>query len=272
MRATRQFVGGPRDGETVTISDDHAELFLAVVPTEPRFTWNGPVDDRAIRLRHIAYSPAVAPTGEHVLLAPDVAWPDRFDTEAWPRRAAPQLPNPLGGPWAQPQEINFWRRLGPWLWRGDARDPERACPDGNCPGWYEHTVYLLGVPEPHPGRDRHDPPKRFGRVATYVLSHDVEPRELALAAIAGQRTAEDDVIEEVRHQADALRTPWCPEPMCPRRATVRLGGRARSGAGHGDAMCPDHAQQEMQRFDRHYVQSWISTNPVSSFRITNLGT
>jgi len=269
MRAARQIVGGPRDGQTITVREDTSPVFFAANPPKTAITWDGPSPSDTIDICQLTYSDVVAPTGERVLLAPDVAWPDRFDTEAWPRRAATSVVTARGGPWADRQPIDHWRRLGPWLWRGDTCDSEHA--HDYALQRYVYTVYLLGVPEPHPGPSRHDLPQRFDWVTAYALSHDVEPRELVLAAIAGQRTAEDQVIDQLRHQADELRTPWCPQPMCSRKATmpVNAWGPKRDPDSR---MCPEHAHQEMQRFDRHYVQSWGVTNPVSAFRITNLGT
>lgn len=241
----RQLVGGPADGEVVTVERWwHSHIDRAIRPV--RFVATPTGVDILDDLRTV-YSPATAPTGEQVLLAPGTRWPDRFDTEAWCHRRSPGRAT--------------WRRLGPWLWRGDGVDPSR--PADAQRGWIlqDSVTYLLAVVE-RPGE--------FGMLHTVAPLDLVDERELTLQALAGGGTAEDSFVHQLQAEKRWVLTPPCPADGCDGKATVTLRARAvgarllytvngahpRISGGQEVAMCPAHASEERKRFDIRWGGVW----------------
>jgi len=286
---TRQLVGGPRDGRRVCLGND--EEYIVPITTPARLDWNAlPSETVDAPLQYVHYRPAVAPTGERVLLADEAAWPDRFDTPEWPRRKIHAV---VDVPWwsrrqsrrRRPswpdgfQPIAHWRRLSPWLWRGDRIDPERDAGVRNL----GRTVYVLGLPGGHPGDSRDAPRVRFATVAQTVESDLVAPRELALQALAGRRTFEHEIVDDLRRQAEVLQVPWCAVPDCPRWSSAQLAvGWATSAKwlslpsvippGTKVSVCGDHYYEELRRNEVQWRSGWASVtrSPAHAFKITNI--
>jgi hypothetical protein len=245
-RVRRQLVGGPADGRIVEVKQGgsyHLPGPYAIVSID---TGNATFE-QFIHDGTTPYTQATAPTGERVLLAPGTCWPDRFDTEAWCHRRSPGRA--------------AWRRLGPWLWRGDGVDPAR--PADARRGWMlqDTATYLLAVVE-RPGE--------FGTLHTEAPLELVDERELTLQALAGHGTAEDSFVHQLQAEKRWVLTPPCPADECDGKATVTLRARGtvveprfKVGGtfmqvlgGQEVAMCPEHASEERRRFDIQWGGVW----------------
>jgi hypothetical protein len=246
----RQFVGGSKDGQRLTIESDYVYFdwtptFIDVITfASPQVhVMNGEPERRAYREK-------AAPTGEWVMLLDGTKWPVRFDTEAWVRRYFPGRAT--------------WRRLDePWLWRGDGVDTSRKPGEPGKPGSLRLDVlegtatYVLGTPE-RPG-------ELLACQYTIALAQ-IPDRELALAALAGTETLADAVIENLRRELLHELLPSCPVRACGDKASMTLtatapveplhardGGRNwRLGVtwfhpGQTLALCPQHASEELRR-------------------------
>jgi len=262
MTVERQFVGGPLDGQTKTVPGDGRDIYLPV--TEDEVIDYGPPPA-------ITYRLATAPTGERVYIADDTCWPDRFDTAAWPPRGLRLGPLLDVAPHER-VETWHWRRLGnqgSWCWRGDVTDPDskpRPRP------WFP-VVYVLGSPA-RPGD--------FIASAQRITFDLADPREMALSALAGHGTVEDEIVRELRYRIARELLPPCPAPGCTGKAEVQLRALhpARPAWVEQDAplfnltkegwgpspgtvqsgemldMCPAHAADERRRLDHMSRPLW----------------
>jgi hypothetical protein len=227
-----EFVGGPLDGKPATASEYRrgsltyrefgAPRYVVTFRDEEIIAEEAPGGTR--------YRATRAPNGARVLLADGTCWPERFDTEAWPRRASAIR--------------TAWEHLGSWLWRGTGVNEDER-PDASF--WYRHTVtYVLGSP---------DRPGEFGWVA--MLEDEEIPAEFAVGHLRSEMAWQllpGCPVPECEEKAAVRLTAAAPVyPLHTRRIPYDRD-RPPVLVRPGETLdpCPAHAHEELQRLDDLY--------------------
>jgi hypothetical protein len=261
-----EFVGGRRDGEhhhvgrwtdKVPVPQVKPVIWSAVGSelTDTFSTW------------YTYYRKVPTPARDrHVMRLDGTPWPERFDTEAWPRRAFPYR-----------QE---WTRLRPWVWRGTGVTddvPTLADMPVRRALYQDSWTYTIGVPAV----------EQFTAVRQEIdrAAVDIGETERLWHALAEQETDEDRFVRHLQREADYLALPACPAPKCTGRADTILTattyvqpiwveqenpiprkGESLTAAGYVEpgrelAMCVGHASEELKRCNPYGGYTMIGNGP-----------